>query len=206
MSKPNKQEKSVKIDLEEPLCSDSVSDNTTSESDSSSDIIEKPKFEKPKKVETRGRKKIPEELKKKSPKVDGRSKTPFVMTEARKAVFEKGQAILKAKNEAKRKEKEEEKKKYDEWKKQLQDKRDAREQRRLDTFKKEAEKDLDESSDEEIIVKKRKPKKKKVIYMTDDSDEDDNRKKNVIIINNGNTDNNKKPVPFPRPVPVGVFC
>ena len=27
-------------------------------------------------------------MKKKSPKVDGRSKTPFVMTEARKAVFE----------------------------------------------------------------------------------------------------------------------
>jgi len=202
MSKQIKPEKTVKMNLEEPLQSDSVTGYTTSESNSSSDIIEKPK-----KVETRGRKKIPEELKKKSPKVDGRSKTPFVMTEARKAVFEKGQAILKAKNEAKRKEKEEEKKKYDEWKQHLQEKRNAREQRRMETFKKEAEKDLDESSsDEEIIVKKRKPKKKKVIYMTDSDDDNDNRKKNVIIINNGNTDN-KKPVPaIPRPVPVGVFC
>jgi hypothetical protein len=201
MSKSNKPEKSVKMNLEEPLLSDSVTGNSTSESDS--DVIEKPK-----KVETRGRKKIPEELKKKSPKVDGRTNKPFVMTEARRAVFEKGQAILKAKNEAKRLAKEEEKKKYDEWKKHLQDKRDAREQRRekrdMETLKKEAEKDLDESSDEEIIVKKKKPKKKKVIYMTDDSDSDDNRKKNVIIINNGNTEANKKPVP--RPVPVGVFC
>lgn len=206
MSKVNDVKKTVKMNLEEPLLSDCISGNTTCESDdSSSDIIEKPKFEKPKKVETRGRKKLPEELKKKSPKVDGRSKAPFVMTEARKAVFEKGQAILKAKNEAKRKEKEEEKAKYDEWKKHLQDKRDAREQRRMDTFKKEAEKDLDESSDEEIIVKKKKPKKKKVIYMTD-SDEDDNRKKNVIIINNGNTEANKKPAPAIRPVPIGVFC
>ena len=200
MSKSNKPEKTVKINLEEPSLSDSV---TTSESDSSSDIIEKPK-----KVETRGRKKIPEELKKKSPKVDGRTNKPFVMTEARKAVFEKGQAILKAKNEAKRKEKEEEKTKYDEWKNHLQEKRNAREQRRekrdMETLKKEAEKDLDESSDEEIIVKKKKPKKKKVIYLTD-SEDDDSRKKNVIIINNGNTEANKKPVPV-RPVPVGVFC
>ena len=205
MSKANKPEKTVKMNLEESLalCSDSMSEsNTTCESDS--DVIEKPKNEKPKKIETRGRKKIPEELKKKSPKVDGRSKTPFVMTEARRAVFEKGQAILKAKNEAKRKEKEDEKIKYDEWKKHLQDKRDSRDQRRMDTFKKEAEKDLDESSDEEIIVKKKKPKKKKVIYLTD-SEDDDSRKKNVIIINNGNTEANKKPVPV-RPVPVGVFC
>jgi hypothetical protein len=108
MSKQIKPEKSVKMNLEEPLLSDSVTGYTTSESNSSNDVIEKPK-----KIETRGRKKIPEELKKKSPKVDGRSKTPFVMTEARKAVFEKGQAILKAKNEAKRKEKEEEKREYE---------------------------------------------------------------------------------------------
>ena len=76
------------------------------------------------------------------------------MTEARRAVFQKGQSILKAKNEAKRKEKEEEKAKYDEWKKHLQDKRDSRDKRRMETFKKEAEKDLDESTDEEIIVNK----------------------------------------------------
>ena len=200
MSKINKSEKTVKIDLEEPLHSDSVTGDI---SDSSSDIIEKPK-----KVETRGRKKIPEEMKKKNPKVDGRTTKTFVMTEARKAVFEKGQAILKAKNDAKRLAKEEEKKKYDEWKNHLQEKRNAREQRRekrdMETLQKEAEKDLDESSDEEIIVKKKKPKKKKVIYMTDDSDSDDNRKKNVIIINNGNSEANKKPIP--RPFPVGVFC
>lgn len=202
MSKVIKQEKNVKISLDEPLplqCDSVSGDVTTSESDSSTDIIEKPK-----KIETRGRKKIPEELKKKSPKVDGRTGKVFVMTEARKAVFEKGQAILRAKNEAKRKAKEEEKKKYDEWKNHLQEKRNVREERRQKREIEAINKDLDESSDEEIIVKK-KPKKKKVVYISD-SDSDDNRKKNVIIINNGNATDVKKPVPVPRPVPTGVFC
>ena len=123
-----------------------------------------------------------------------KEKKPYVLTEARKAQFEKARIKRNENIQIRKIEKEESTKEYLDKKKELQQKKD-------ETLKKKHTKELiqlqqeldkenailgeDEIIDEEIIVKRKPKQRKKIIYIdSDDDEEDDSNKKNKIIINN----------------------
>ena len=107
-----------------------------------------------------------------------KTKKPYIMTEARKAAFEKAR-IARADNIARRKQvKEKEVNELTKFKEEKIKKKTMKEKQKEEQIAK-----LEESSsseDEPIIVKKKKTKKKKVIYISED---DDDNKGNIIIVN-----------------------
>ena len=118
-------------------------------------------------------------------------KKPYVMTEARKASFEKARQIrmdnINIKKVAKETELNEIIKLKKDSKKMKQDKIDEKTKIREELIKKivagEVDTDKEETDDEPIIVKKKKSnKKKKIIYISED-DEDGDSKRNIIIVN-----------------------
>ena len=126
-----------------------------------------------------------------------KTKKPYVMTEARKAAFEKAR-IARADNIARRKQvKEKEVNELTKFKEEKIKKKTMKEKQKEEQIAK-----LEESSsseDEPIIVKKKKTKKKKVIYISED---DDDNKGNIIIVNKMADTKPSLPQKAPRKMPL----
>ena len=154
-----------------------LSDDIFLQSNTKTDVEEESSSEEPAKIE--------------------KTKKPYVMTEARKAAFEKAR-IARADNIARRKQvKEKEVIELTKFKEEKIKKKTMKEKQKEEQIAK-----LEESSsseDEPIIVKKKKTKKKKVIYISED---DDDNKGNIIIVNKMADTKPSLPQKAPRKMPL----
>lgn len=158
-----------------PVLNDTTTDTTSETSSSSSEdnAIKKTKIEKVRK--------------------------PYVLTEARKAAFEKAR-IARAENITRRKlVKEKETNEIVKFKEEKIKKKTMKEKLKEEQIAKLAE--SSSSEDEPIIVKKKKSKKKKIIYISDEEDVDNNNKGNIIIVNKL-ADSTKPVVKAQRKIPM----
>lgn len=157
-----------------PVDTDHTSNDSGSDSETESEVlIEKPK---------------------------GKGKYNYVLTEARKAAFEKARQKRDEYRAIRKAEKEKEQAAFLKVKNEKIARKEKREQVRREMELKALE--PESSSEEEVIVKK-KPKKKRVIYV--DEDDEEPKDGHVIIINKiGDTKKSEPPVAMPKK-PIGVF-
>lgn len=100
-----------------------------------------------------------------------KEKKPYVLTDARKAQFEKARAKRMENVEQKKKEQDEKNKEYNEKKQLLEQKKDAKMKLKQAKELKKLEEEVEDI--EEVIIKKSKPKKKRIVYVEDSSSEEE---------------------------------
>lgn len=121
---------------------------------------------------------------------------PYIMTEARKAAFEKAR-LTRSDNIARRQAVKE--KETNEIVKLKEDKINIKITKEKQKAYEIAKLEEESSDDEPIIVRKKKSSKKKVIYISDEEDD----KRNIIIVNK--MDAKPVPVSTPKPKKVHLF-
>ena len=99
-------------------------------------------------------------------------KKPYVLTEARKAQFDKARLVRQSNIESKKKIQEEKDEIYNNIKKDLEKKKDKKNVKKQKSQIKKLIEEVESDSDEEIIIKKVKAPKKKIIYVESDESED----------------------------------
>jgi hypothetical protein len=102
-----------------------------------------------------------------------KEKKPYVLTDARKAQFEKARQVRQANIEAKKKEQEEKDALFEQIKRDLEKKKDKKHAKQQKSQIKKLIEEVESDSDEEIVVKKVKAPKKKIIYVESDPSEDE---------------------------------
>ena len=99
-------------------------------------------------------------------------KKPYVLTEARKAQFDKARLVRQSNIESKKKIQEEKDEIYNNIKADLLKKKDKKNVKKQKSQIKKLIEEVESDSDEEIIIKKVKAPKKKIIYVESDESED----------------------------------
>ena len=94
-------------------------------------------------------------------------KKPYVLTDARKAQFDKARLVRQSNIESKKKIQEEKDEIYNNIKKDLEKKKDKKNTKKKKNEIKKLIEEVESSSDEEIVIKKVKAPKKKIIYVDD---------------------------------------
>ena len=102
----------------------------------------------------------------------GKEKKPYVLTEARKAQFDKARLVRQSNIESKKKIQEEKDEIYNNIKADLLKKKDKKNVKKQKSQIKKLIEEVESDSDEEIIIKKVKAPKKKIIYVESDESED----------------------------------
>ena len=103
----------------------------------------------------------------------GKDRKPYVLTDARKAQFDKARLVRQSNIENKKKIQEEKDEIYNNIKKDLEKKKDKKNVKKQKSQIKKLIEEVESDSDEEIIIKKVKAPKKKIIYVESDESEDD---------------------------------
>ena len=103
----------------------------------------------------------------------GKDKKPYVLTDARKAQFDKARLVRQSNIETKKKIQEEKDEIYNNIKKDLEKKKDKKNVKKQKSQIKKLIEEVESDSDEEIIIKKVKAPKKKIIYVESDESEDE---------------------------------
>ena len=99
-------------------------------------------------------------------------KKPYVLTDARKAQFDKARLVRQSNIETKKKIQEEKDEIYNNIKADLLKKKDKKNVKKQKSQIKKLIEEVESDSDEEIIIKKVKAPKKKIIYVESDESED----------------------------------
>ena len=101
------------------------------------------------------------------------TKKPYVLTEARKAQFDKARLVRQSNIESKKKIQDEKDEIYNNLKADLLKKKDKKNVKKQKSQIKKLIEEVESDSDEEIIIKKVKAPKKKIIYVESDESEDE---------------------------------